>query len=83
MVLNYGFQILHLLILLYGLKMKKEEYSGFIVETNLPGVSTPETHNKWSLRASSTGELVFDNVKLSKDSLLQIKTGFERPSRFF
>jgi glutaryl-CoA dehydrogenase len=30
------------------------------------GFTTPETHNKWSLRASSTGELIFDNVKVKK-----------------
>ena len=60
-------------------KNEKGRIQGFIVETNLPGVSTPETHNKWSLRASSTGELVFDNVKLSKDSLLPNKDGLGAP----
>ena len=33
----------------------------------MEGFSTPETHNKWSLRASATGELVFDNVKVPKE----------------
>ena len=60
-------------------KNENGRIQGFIVETNLPGVSTPETHNKWSLRASSTGELVFDNVKLSKDSLLPNKDGLGAP----
>ena len=60
-------------------KNEKGRIQGFIVETNLPGVSTPETHNKWSLRASSTGELVFDNVKLSKDSILPNKDGLGAP----
>eukprot|EP01031_Cornospumella_fuschlensis_P052233 gene52233-63847_t len=36
---------------------------GVIVERGMEGFSTPETHDKWSLRASCTGELVFDNVK--------------------
>ena len=36
---------------------------GLIVETDLEGVSAPETHNKWSLRGSVTGELIFDKSK--------------------
>jgi glutaryl-CoA dehydrogenase len=43
---------------------------GLIVERGMEGFTTPETHNKWSLRASSTGELVFDNVKVPKENLL-------------
>jgi alkylation response protein AidB-like acyl-CoA dehydrogenase len=43
---------------------------GFIVEMDLPGTSAPEMKNKWSLRASVTGELVFDEVKLPKDAML-------------
>ncbi|MGZ5302981.1 MAG: acyl-CoA dehydrogenase family protein, partial [Bacteroidia bacterium] len=38
------------------------EIRGVIVEKGMEGFSAPEIHNKWSLRASSTGELVFDNV---------------------
>jgi glutaryl-CoA dehydrogenase len=41
---------------------------GLIVERN-GRFSTPETHNKWSLRASSTGELNFDNVKVPKETV--------------
>jgi alkylation response protein AidB-like acyl-CoA dehydrogenase len=43
---------------------------GFIVEMDLPGASAPEMKNKWSLRASVTGELVFDEVKLPADAML-------------
>ena len=43
---------------------------GLIVERGMEGFSTPETHNKWSLRASATGELIFDNVKVPKENLL-------------
>ncbi|HSK11648.1 MAG TPA: acyl-CoA dehydrogenase family protein [Phnomibacter sp.] len=43
---------------------------GLIVERGMEGFSTPTTHNKWSLRASATGELVFDNVKVPKENLL-------------
>ena len=46
------------------------EIRGIIVERGDPGFTTPETHGKWSLRASATGELVFDNVKVPKENLL-------------
>ena len=52
---------------------------GVIVERGMEGFSTPETHNKWSLRASSTGELVFDNVKIPKGNLLPNKDGLGAP----
>ena len=52
---------------------------GLIVERGMEGFTTPETHNKWSLRASSTGELVFDNVKVPKENLLTGKTGLGAP----
>ncbi len=52
---------------------------GLIVERGMEGFSTPETHNKWSLRASATGELVFDNVKVPKENLLLGKTGLGAP----
>ena len=43
-------------------KNEEGRIKGLIVERGMEGFSTPETHGKWSLRASSTGELVFDNV---------------------
>jgi glutaryl-CoA dehydrogenase len=52
---------------------------GLIVERGMLGFSTPETHNKWSLRASSTGELIFDNVKVPKENLLPNKSGLSAP----
>lgn len=52
---------------------------GLIVERGMEGFSTPETHNKWSLRASATGELVFDNVKVPKENLLPGKSGLGAP----
>ena len=52
---------------------------GLIVERGMEGFSTPETHNKWSLRASATGELVFDNVKVPKENLLPNKDGLGAP----
>ena len=52
---------------------------GLIVERGMEGFSTPETHNKWSLRASATGELIFDNVKIPKENLLPNKSGLGAP----
>ncbi|MBP2831746.1 acyl-CoA dehydrogenase family protein [Aquimarina sp. U1-2] len=52
---------------------------GLIVERGMEGFSTPETHHKWSLRASATGELIFDNVKVPKENLLPNKSGLGAP----
>lgn len=52
---------------------------GLIAERGMEGFSTPETHNKWSLRASATGELIFDNVKIPKENILSNKTGLGAP----
>ena len=52
---------------------------GLIVERGMPGFSTPETHHKWSLRASATGELIFDNVKVPKENRLPNKSGLSAP----
>ncbi len=60
-------------------KNEEGRIKGLIVERNMEGFSTPETHNKWSLRASSTGELVFDNVKVPKNNLLPNKDGLGAP----
>lgn len=60
-------------------KNEKGRIHGLIVERGMEGFSTPETHNKWSLRASSTGELVFDNVRVPKGNLLPNKSGLSAP----
>ena len=52
---------------------------GLIVERGMEGFTTPTTHNKWSLRASATGELVFDNVKVPKENLLPNVSGIKGP----
>ncbi|MBL3655357.1 acyl-CoA dehydrogenase family protein [Fulvivirga sediminis] len=60
-------------------KNEEGRIHGLIVERGMEGFSTPETHNKWSLRASCTGELVFDNVKVPKENLLPNKSGLGAP----
>ena len=52
---------------------------GLIVEKGMEGFTAPETSRKWSLRASITGELVFDNVKVPKDNLLPNVKGLKGP----
>ena len=60
-------------------KNEEGRIHGLIVERGMEGFTTPETHNKWSLRASATGELVFDNVKVPKENLLPNKSGLGAP----
>ncbi|MCQ0111535.1 glutaryl-CoA dehydrogenase [Zhouia amylolytica] len=60
-------------------KNEEGRIHGLIVERGMEGFSTPETHNKWSLRASSTGELIFDNVQVPKTNLLPGKSGLGAP----
>lgn len=60
-------------------KNEEGRIQGLIVERDMEGFSAPTTHNKWSLRASSTGELVFDNVKVPKENLLPNKDGLGAP----
>ena len=55
------------------------EVRGIIVERGMEGFSTPTTHNKWSLRASATGELIFDNVKVPKENILPNVKGLKGP----
>ncbi|AIH03292.1 putative acyl-CoA dehydrogenase [Riemerella anatipestifer CH3] len=52
---------------------------GLIVERGMEGFTTPETLNKWSLRASRTGELVFQNVKIPKENFLPNVKGIKGP----
>ena len=60
-------------------KNEEGRIHGLVVERGMPGFTTPETHGKWSLRASATGELVFDNVKVPKENLLPGKSGLGAP----
>jgi glutaryl-CoA dehydrogenase len=55
------------------------DIQGIIVERGMEGFTTPTTHGKWSLRASATGELVFDNVKVPKQNILPNIKGLKGP----
>jgi len=52
---------------------------GVIVEKDMPGFSAPEIHGKWSLRASITGELVFEDVRVPKSNVLPNVKGLKGP----
>ena len=60
-------------------KNEEGKIVGLILERGMEGFSTPTTHNKWSLRASATGELVFDNVKVPKENILPNVIGLKGP----
>ena len=55
------------------------EIHGMVVERGMEGFTTPETHGKWSLRASATGELVFDHVKVPKENIFPGVKGLKGP----
>ncbi len=60
-------------------KNEQGRIKGIIVERGMEGFSTPEIHGKWSLRASITGELVFDNVRVPKSNILPEADGLKAP----
>ena len=60
-------------------KDEQGDIRGLILERGMEGFSTPTTHGKWSLRASATGELVFDHVKVPKANILPKAKGLKGP----
>jgi glutaryl-CoA dehydrogenase len=60
-------------------KDEQGEIHGLIVEKGMKGFTAPTTHGKWSLRASATGELVFDNVKVPKENIFPNVKGLKGP----
>ena len=60
-------------------KDENGDIRGLVVERGMEGFTTPETHGKWSLRASATGELVFDNVKVPKENIFPDVKGLKGP----
>ncbi|HEX3167748.1 MAG TPA: acyl-CoA dehydrogenase family protein [Chitinophagaceae bacterium] len=60
-------------------KNEAGDIQGLVVERGMEGFTTPTTHGKWSLRASSTGELVFDNVKVPKANIFPNVKGLKGP----
>jgi glutaryl-CoA dehydrogenase len=60
-------------------KDEEGKIRGLILERGMEGFSTPTTHGKWSLRASATGELVFDNVKVPKENIFPNVKGLKGP----
>jgi glutaryl-CoA dehydrogenase len=52
---------------------------GFLLERGMKGLSTPAIHGKISLRASTTGEIVMENVEVGEDALLPGVEGLKGP----
>ncbi|NQV54109.1 MAG: acyl-CoA dehydrogenase family protein [Flavobacteriales bacterium] len=60
-------------------KSEEGRIHGLIVERGMEGFTTPTMHGKWSLRASDTGELVFQDVRVPKANILPNKSGLGAP----
>jgi len=60
-------------------KNEEGRIHGLVVERGMEGFSTPTMKGKWSLRASDTGELIFDNVRVPKANILPEKSGLGAP----
>ncbi|HRX28754.1 MAG TPA: acyl-CoA dehydrogenase family protein [Saprospiraceae bacterium] len=60
-------------------KDEEGQIRGMIVEKGTPGFSAPEIHGKWSLRASVTGELVFEDVRVPKSNMFPDVRGLKGP----
>ncbi len=59
--------------------MTKDGVRGFIVEKDMPGFTAQEIENKFSLRASVTSALFFDNVRIPDANVLPGVTGLRGP----
>jgi glutaryl-CoA dehydrogenase len=57
----------------------EEGVRGFIVEKDMPGFTAQEIENKFSLRASVTSALFFDNVRVPDASVLPGVVGLKGP----
>jgi glutaryl-CoA dehydrogenase len=60
-------------------KTDDEIIRGFVLERDMPGLSTPKIEGKFSLRASVTGEIVMDEVHVSEEHLLPNVEGLKGP----
>ncbi len=60
-------------------KDEEGKIRGLIVEKGMKGFSAPEIHGKWSLRASITGELIFEDVRVPKKNVLPNVAGLKGP----
>ena len=59
--------------------MTEDGIRGFIVEKDMPGFATQEIEHKFSLRASVTGALFFDNVRVPEENVLPGVVGLKGP----
>ena len=55
----------------------EKKIQGFIIEKNTPGLSTSSIENKASLKISSTGQIILNNVKIPKENILPNTKGWK------
>ena len=55
------------------------EIRGFLLERGMSGLSAPPLHGKFSLRASSTGRIVMEDVRIPEENLLPGASGLKGP----
>jgi glutaryl-CoA dehydrogenase len=60
-------------------KDDNNDIRGFILEKEMPGLSCPKISGKFSLRASNTGMIFMDNVKVPKENILPLSKGLKSP----
>jgi len=60
-------------------KDEKNEIRGFILEKGMKGLSAPVIHGKFSLRASTTGMIMMDEVEIPEENLLPNEKGLKAP----
>ena len=59
--------------------MTEDGIKGFLIETDSKGFTAHKIENKFSLRASVTSELFFDNVRVPKENILPGSVGLKGP----
>ena len=60
-------------------KDDNNDIRGFILERGMEGLTTPKIEGKFSLRASNTGMIFMDNVKVPKENILPLVKGLKGP----
>ncbi len=60
-------------------KDEEGKVRGLIVEKGMKGYTAPEIENKWSLRTSATGEMIFEDVRVPNENILPGVVGLRGP----
>ncbi|MCK5860713.1 MAG: acyl-CoA dehydrogenase family protein, partial [Abyssibacter sp.] len=66
-------------VLLVWAKDADDRIRGFLIERGAAGLSTPTIEGKFSMRASITGQIVLDDVRVGAESVLPGVSGLKGP----